>query len=154
MAKESFKIEGLRELQTALRQLPDSTSKNVIRRVLRKAGEPIAEAARQRVPVGFGDLKRSIGVSTKLSRRQKGKHKKGGPNDIEVFVGTGSHPQAHMQEFGTRKHPAQPYMRPAWDSKKKAALEGIKVDLWTEIKKAAERLAKKAAKAKAKAAAR
>jgi HK97 gp10 family phage protein len=145
---ERVKIEGLRELKTALRELPDSTAKNVIRRVLKKAGKPIADAAQARVPVDFGDLKKSIGVSTKLSRRQKGTHRKGGPNDVEVFVGTGSHPSAHMQEFGTRKHPAQPFMRPAWDATKKAALAGIKADLWQEIKKAAERLAKKMAKAK------
>lgn len=147
---ERVKIEGLKEVQAALRALPDATAKNVMRRILKKRGEPIAEAARSNVPVDQGDLKNSIAVSTKLSRRQKAKHRKGGPDDIEVFIGPGTHPQAHMQEFGTFKEPAQPFMRPAWDAEKTGVLEGIKDDLWTEINKAAQRLARKAARAAAK----
>ena len=145
------KVEGLRELQTALRELPNATAKNVMRRVLKNRAQPIADAARARVPVAHGDLKNSIAVSTKLSRRQRGKHRKTDKNDIEMFVGPGTHPQAHMQEFGTFKEPAQPFMRPAWDAEKMGVLDGIKDDLWTEIEKAANRLAKKAAKAAAKA---
>ena len=57
-------------------------------------------------------------------------------------------PQAHLQEFGTKDQPPQPFMRPAWDAEKRGVLEGIKDDLWAEIKKAAARLAKKALKAK------
>lgn len=141
------KVEGLREVKTALRQLPDATAKGVMRRVLRKAGAPIAEAARQLVPVHEGDLRDSIAVSTKLSRRQRKMHRKGGRDDVEVFVGAGPHPQAHLQEFGTSRHPAQPFLRPAWDQNKRSVLDGIKDDLWAEIRKSAERLARKAARA-------
>jgi HK97 gp10 family phage protein len=144
---ERIKVEGLKEVQAALHELPKATAKNVIRRVLKSRGEPIADAARSRVPVDQGDLKRSIAVSTKLTRRQRGKHKKFGPNDVEVFVGPGAHPQAHMQEFGTSKEPAQPFMRPAWDQTRMDVLDGIAADLWTEIEKAVARRARKAAKA-------
>lgn len=141
------KVEGLKALQTALRALPDATAKNVIRRVLRKAGAPIAARARALVPVDEGDLQGSIAVSTKLTWRQRARHRKYGPDDIEVFVGAGPHPQAHLQEFGTQHHPPQPFMRPAWDAEKDGALEGIKADLWAEIEKSANRLARKRAKA-------
>jgi HK97 gp10 family phage protein len=142
------KIEGLSELKAALRALPDATAKNVVRRVLRKRGEPVAERARQLVPVDKGELKASIGVSTKLTRRQRARHQKFGPEDIEVFIGAGPHPQAHMQEFGTVKDPRQPYLRPAWDAERMGVLEGIKEDLWVEIEKAAARRARRTARAK------
>lgn len=146
----SVKIEGLKEVQAALRELPDATAKNVMRRVLKKAGEPIANRARELAPEADGHLKKSIGVSTKLSKSQRRKHRKADKDDVEVFVGAGPHPQAVFQEFGTSEHPAQPFLRPAWDQGKRVALDGIKADMWTEIRKAAERLAKKAAKAAAK----
>jgi HK97 gp10 family phage protein len=40
---------------------------------------------------------------------------------------------AHLLEFGTSRQPAQPYMRPAWDSTKQAVLENIRAALWAEI---------------------
>lgn len=143
----TMKVEGLKEVQTALRQLPDSTAKNVIRRVLRKAGQPIADRARELAPVEHGDLRDSIAVSTKLSKSQRRKHRKGGKDDVEVFVGAGPHPQAHLQEFGTSEFPAQPFLRPAWDQHKRGVLESIKGLMWEEIRKAADRLARKAARA-------
>jgi HK97 gp10 family phage protein len=147
---ERFKIEGLKEVQAALRELPNATSKNIMRRVLLKRAEPVAEAAEARVAVRYGWLKGSINVSTRLTRRQKKRHKNGGPNDVEVFIGPGSDPAAHNQEFGNRYQPAQPFMRPAWDATKMGVLEGIKDDMWAEIEKAAQRLARKAARAAAK----
>jgi HK97 gp10 family phage protein len=144
-------VEGLAEVQTALRQLPDSTAKAVLRRVGRKRLEPVANKARELVPVGMGELRDSIAVSTRLTRRQRGKHTKDGIDDVEVFAGAGPHPQAHLQEFGTEHHGPQPFMRPAWDSEKEGVFAGIKQDLWEEIEKAAARLARKAARAAAKA---
>jgi HK97 gp10 family phage protein len=156
---ERVKIEGLKELQTALQELPKATARNVMRRILKARGKPIAEAARKHVPVDQGDLKDSIAVSTTLSKRQKRMHRKPDKDDVEVYVGPGPHPQAHWLEFGTdeRTHasgksvgdvPKKPFMRPAWDSQRRGLLVGIKTDLWAEIKKAADRLARKAAKAK------
>ena len=144
------KVEGLEGIEQALKELPRATGKNVLRRVLRKRGQPIADKARSLVPVDEGDLKASIAVSTKLTKLQRRKHKKFDKDDVEVFVGAGSHPQAHLQEFGSSIHGPQAFMRPAWDAGKKAVLKGIGVDLWAEINKAAKRLARKAAKAAAK----
>lgn len=143
-----MKVEGLKEVQTALRQLPDATAKNVMRRVLRKAGQPVADRARELAPVDEGDLRDSIVVSTKLSKAQRQKRRKSGKNDVEIFVGAGAKPHAHLQEFGTSFHPAKPFLRPAWDQLKRQVLDGIKDDMWAEIRKAAERLARKAAKVK------
>lgn len=141
------KVEGLRELETALKQLPNATAKNVLRRVLRARAEPVADAARRLVKKRTGQLEESIDVSTTLSRRQKTLHQKGGKSDVEVFVGAGALPQAHMEEFGGAHNDPHPFMRPAWDAEKQGVLDGLKADLWAEIEKAAARLARKAARA-------
>jgi HK97 gp10 family phage protein len=143
----TVKVDGLSDIMTALRELPNATAKNVMRRVMAKRAEPIADAARRLVPVDQGHLRNSIHVATKLSRRQRGRHRKKHRDDVEVFVGPGTDPAAHLQEFGTSHHDAQPFMRPAWDQTKDEFLAGVGADMWAEIEKAATRLAKKAAKA-------
>lgn len=146
MSKIVVKVEGMKELQRALEELPEALANSVMSKVLRDRAEPIAATARQLVPVDSGALRNSITVSTRLTRRQFGEHRKEGPRDVEVFIGPGSLPQAHLQEFGTFKDPAQPFMRPAWDQHRNSVLEGIAGDLWRAIEKAAMRLAKKTGK--------
>lgn len=138
------KVEGLKELEKALSELPKSTGKGVARRVLKKAAKPIAEAGQANAPVGpTGNLKASYGVGTKLSRRQSKLNKKESP--VEVYAGPND-PAAIQTEFGNEHQAPEPHLRPAWDGNKDAALESIKTDLWTEIQKSAARLAKKAAR--------
>jgi HK97 gp10 family phage protein len=137
--KVKVKIEGLREVKDALRQLPDSTAKSVLRRVGKKRLKPVADRARGYAPEDEGELKESIAVSTRLSKRQKRRHRKPDRNDVEVYAGAGPHPQAHLQEFGTKDAPPQPFMRPAWDAENRGVLAGIKDDLWAEIMKVVDR---------------
>lgn len=144
MARNTVSVEGLREVDTALGQLPKATGKNVLRRVALRRLEPVAEAMRVRVPVAKSDLKDSIAVTTKNPRR----HRK--QSTVEAHAGPGRHPQAHLQEFGTVHHGPQAYARPAWDAEKDNLLDGIKDDLWAEIEKAAQRQARKAARLAAK----
>lgn len=145
--KFTVKVEGLKDIQAALADLPKATAKNIMKRVLLARAEPIAEAARSGVPVDKGHLKNSINVSTRLTRRQRGKHRKQHRDDVEVFIGPGTDPAGHLQEFGTINHPAQPFMRPAWDGAQEEVLEGIQADMWAEIEKVVARRARKAARA-------
>ena len=138
------RVLGLSQLEQGLSELPRATGKNVLRRVLRQRGELIAERARNLAPVDEGELKDSIAVSTKLSRSQRRKRRK--KATVEMFVGPGTHPQAITQEFGTWFHPPQPFMRPAWAAEKGRILEDLSGDLWTEIDKAAQRIARKQAR--------
>lgn len=151
---QKFRVEGLKELDRALGQLPRATGKNVLRRVARKALEPIIETAKGLVHVGeTGNLKGSLVVSTKLSHRQKALHKKLVRDDktsVEMFAGAGPHlfvPQAIFEEFGTVKRGPHPFLRPAWDGGKMGVLNDIKRNLWFEIKKSADRVARKKARA-------
>lgn len=155
----TVKIEGLRELEKALSELPKATGKSVLRRVLVKRAQPVADAMRAAAPVDDGHLKKSIIVSTKrpvghksaaaqaFATGGKAAAKAAGSGPVEVFVGPGRHPQAIFQEFGTINHGPQPFARPGWDQTKDGVLAGLKDDLWAEVKKSAARLAKKQAKA-------
>ena len=51
-------------------------------------------------------------------------------NTKEIFY-------AHWQEFGTVHHAAQPFLRPAFDTKKVDAANQIGDDFWSEIRVAA-----------------
>ncbi|MBB4001591.1 HK97-gp10 family putative phage morphogenesis protein [Aurantimonas endophytica] len=149
----TVKVEGLKELEIALEQLPRSTGKAALRRVLRKAAQPVADAATAKAPRDEGNLQASIGVGTKLTRRQRGVHKKMFKDDkasVEIFVGAGGLPQAITQEFGTVDHGPQAFLRPSWDAHKDGVLDSIKADLWAEIEKAAKRHARKTARLAAK----
>ena len=155
---EVFKVEGLKETEAALVGLADefdlsrTTARNVIIRALKDAGEPVRSDAEARAPTqddgGKPHLKPSIAISTKLSRRQKSEHKK--ESAVEVFIGAGPLPQAHLQEFGSSLHGAQPYLRPAWDSNRMAVLNSIVSSLHNQIEKTRKRLARKAERLAAK----
>lgn len=148
MAREVFKIEGLSDLDGALKELPKATSRNVLLRVLKKAGQPIANDGEARAPKRTGKLAQSYTVGTKLSRRQKKLHSK--ESDVEVFVGPTPHPKSVQTEFGNSHQAPDPHLRPAWDSNNRSALENITKDLAEEIEKARARLARKAERAAAK----
>lgn len=140
------KIEGLKELDAALGELPKATAKNVLKRVLMDAGEITAQAMRAGAPVDEHHLYEGIDVGTKLTPRQAGMHKEeGGKAFQEVFVGT-ANPAGVQQEFGNSRHPPQPFARAGWDSTKGEVLERISNNLWAEISKAAARAARKALK--------
>ena len=149
-----MKVEGFKELEQALVELVNTagvstaTGKNLARRVLTRAAEPVESAAAGAAPVASGQLRTSITVGTQLSPRQRKSSPKA--SAVEVYVGAGPLPQAHMQEFGTAHNAPQPFMRPAWDSNKGQALETIKSGLWSEIKRVAARAARKAARLAAK----
>ena len=139
------RVQGLRELDQALAGLKLSTARNVGRRSLREALEPMAEAARQNVAQDrTGELRESIGIT---SGRPKGKGYRR-VNRIEVHMGPGQQPQGIQEEFGNRKQTPRPFMRPAWDAEKEAALDAVKASLAAGIGVAAKRAARKALKTK------
>lgn len=145
----SIKVEGFRELEKALSDLNQSTAKGVVRRALKKSAEPVAQRMRDLAPEDDGDLRKSIGISSRLSKRQKGQHRRlfaSSSSSVEMYLGAGPLPQAHLQEFGTFYQPPQPFARPAWDAGKEMVLVRLKGILGDEILKTAQRAARRAAK--------
>lgn len=157
--KTRMRVEGLRELQDALKELPKATSRNVLRRALTEAAKPMAATAEGLAPEDKGDLKRSHKVTTKLSKRQRAVHRRWAgtvpvrtprgwrsapAKAVYVFAGPGPLAQATQQEFGNADHPPQPYMRPAWDAHKHKAAEHIGDEIAEQIEAARARAARKA----------
>lgn len=141
------KIEGLRELERALVELPKTTARNTLRRVLISASRDVEHDMEAGAPVDTGYTSRSVATSPTLNPRQRREIAREDRNDFAViYIGSRRGSAAHLQEFGTVSQAAQPYMRPAWDSNKAKVLENIKRDLGDEIEKSAARLARKAAR--------
>lgn len=157
---------GFRELDKALAELPKATARNVLRRTLVKAGQPIADEASRLAPVDTGKLAGRIIVSPSLKNktgsaefaaamraglgrdaavsalRQARRQAAGAGAFAEMYVGParGVLAYAHLVEFGTVRTAPQPFMRPAWDSKKREALDIIRAELGNEIIMAARRI--------------
>lgn len=63
-----FKLEGVAELEAALKELTKATVRNTLRRALIKAAEPMRAAAAQNAPEDTGGLKRGIQIGTKIAK--------------------------------------------------------------------------------------
>lgn len=165
MIKTTITMDGLKELDEALKELPKATGKNCIRRALRAAAIPIADRAEQLIRVK--KIKPSIIVTKiKFTSGDAGKQAfaaamRAGATRGEA--GEAAH-QANLEasddantttgvlsigpskrafygfEFGTVHLTPQPFMRPAWDAFSMQALEIIKSELAEQIEKARKRL--------------
>jgi HK97 gp10 family phage protein len=167
------KIDGLKEADANLGLLSKATGRNVLMRVLARAGQPIAERAAELAPddpdTSSPDLHTSIVVSPSLKnpvgkaeyaqvlteggtkaeavQALRDARRAGGGAFAEMFVGPSADiHHGHLQEFGTDHHGPHPFLRPAFDEKGPEALEIIKTDLGSEIGKAVSRMRKRQAK--------
>jgi len=150
-----FSIEGLKELNDALEELPKSLRKTPLRNTLKKATKPVYDRALDEIPVESGYLKEHMVVSPRLKASQRRKTRRF-KDEVEVFVGNNA-PHAHLIEFGTKERfrksggstgqmTPNPFMTRAWDASKHDCLQIIIKELRTEIAKAAERLRRRRAK--------
>lgn len=166
-------VSGLRELDVALGELPKATARNALKRVLIKAGQPVADAASAMAPKDTGELSASVKVGSRISNRvgsaefaavmraggTKGKAVSALRGARRAAAGQGSFAEAYIgptkakskkdaikrivQEFGSSVQPGRPYLRPAWDGGKDKVLAIIKDDLGDEIIRTAKRAAKR-----------
>ncbi|WP_294189072.1 HK97-gp10 family putative phage morphogenesis protein [uncultured Sphingomonas sp.] len=142
--RTTIRVEGLRQLDAALKELPKAAGKAVLRRVGIKALEPFDKAWREKAPHLTGELEESGGIGTRLTKRQaRLKRKRGGKAYVEVYAGP-NNPASVPQEFGTHDQKAQPFARPAWDETSTEALVIVETELGGEIDRTAQRLARRA----------
>lgn len=141
-------VEGVEETLAALREFPRATGRATLRRALVKAAHPVAVVARSYAPddpaTPAPDLKSSIDVATQLTPR----HRKAKVDEVEVHVGPTKQTRAVLnyaaiQEFGSYKQVARPFMRPAWDRMKGIVYKILAEELTVEFEKAARRLDRK-----------
>jgi HK97 gp10 family phage protein len=173
--KTTFKLDGLKELDEALKDFSRATGGNILKRAVGTAGAMIAEHAIDAAPRDQGDLKREIKVAkpkivnpgtaafaqamretgdraeAAAAARAANREAGGAGRSAVTHVGpTKRAGQGILQEFGTAHHKAQPFMRPTWDAYGGEAADVIRDTLAEEIDKARDRAAKRAARIAAK----
>ncbi len=162
MARSSVTLRGFRELDRALKDLPKATARGVLVRTAVKAMEPMRRKMAELAPYdendrdGDGrhlrDTIRTQNVAGKVARKLA---RRFGTvdRDAGVVVLTGPAPQggraltnAYWQEFGTKRMPANAYVRPAADAESDTVFRIVEEELGRQIEKSLSRLAKRAAK--------
>lgn len=145
---DSQNLQGFKELAEKLKQLGPKVAKNGLRRATSAGAAIVRNDARKRAPVDTGEMKRDI-----MMKRTK--DAKGGPtvgSNYVVYVRSGKKSRAagkkrnvdrdsyywKFVEFGTAKAPAQPFLRPAFEANKAAAVTAIGDSLNTTIQAAAQ----------------
>lgn len=132
MARIRTRLEGAKELDRVLGKLPKQLRGRVLTRAVRGGANIVRKEMRGRAPVETGRLRDNI---VTRARRDRGA-------SVTVSVGPARRTfYAGFIEFGTRFLPARPFLRPAFETVKFAALEEIGKRLGTEIEKAAVKLA-------------
>jgi HK97 gp10 family phage protein len=168
MARQSgiiLQIDGLREIDRALSELPTVVGRRIMDKGLRRAANVIAREAKSRAPVGdrmelmtvsgrrlrgttrIGLLRREVRVV--FTERRMGQWARPGvlkrainvritrreAFSTEVNIGVGKAYWGMFQEFGTSKMKAQPFLRPALDAKGEEAVQEFKKVAWEEIRR-------------------
>lgn len=144
----TVKIEGLKELAAALRELPKAVAARQLRTPVAIAARVIRDDARRRAPVASGRLRQAI-----IHKRAEGdslvaqyivavrhgkrfQHVGKSDSNQDAYYWT-------FLEFGTSKMAAEPFMRPAYEANKNDALtiivEGLRVGVESEAVKLAWR---------------
>jgi len=155
-----IEVSGLSDLQASLRELGDPKAvRTALRAALRKAAAPMLAAAKNRVPIDKGDLKRSVKIAAAKGERPDSPQfgvvigidanvqparnvvRKGGRGGTYRDPGVAG--VAPITEFGTADQSAQPFMRPAFDTEGEATIRRFGEVAGPEIERVAARLAKK-----------
>lgn len=158
----SVKIDGLKELQKALEQLPKEIQGRPLRSAVSAAAKVVVDDVKSRVPVGeTGNLKTAVyryrsrrnsatGRETFFVgiRQGKAQYKDTAYNRRKGRVGksyktAGEAYYWRFLEFGTAKMQARPFLRPAFEAQKSRAVEVMKERLGKAIQTQAKKLAKK-----------
>lgn len=141
MSRSKSLAEQSRILSARLKAIPGAVVDGV-RPALVKGAEEVAATMRALVPVDEGDLKASITVTapgqTTPAYAEGGGKRTAGSNQALVTAGSETVRHGHLQEFGTVKQEAQPFMRPGYRLAKPKAQRRINRAIGQAIKKAAE----------------
>lgn len=151
---EVVRVSGLKELGEALIGFGQKLGARYLYRAAYKAAEVIEQDAISRAPVRTGTLKSNIAVFRKKSPDAYTVHYAVGVRKIRVSKklknlfrivrknsgvkrvdAKGDAYYWRFLETGTAKMPAQPYLRPAFESKKYEALGKFKVALGEGVEK-------------------
>lgn len=173
--KKAIRIDGLKELEDALQELPRATGGNVLKRAILQPAQAFADAAAAIAPVDSGFLKSEIrpgkpriitagkaayaqamqggATRSEAAAAARAANSAAGGSGRRAVVSVGPTRKAfygQFDEFGTAHQAPQPFMRPTWDRMQGSMLGSIATTLKTEIEKARQRIAKRAERRAAK----
>lgn len=146
---------SLRGVMKSLDDLLPQFRKSAERAVLRAGAKPILKAAKAKVPVNTGLLKKSLGVSVKANRDGwmsarvgprkgfKSKNKSGRKRGQAKGKTADAQEISWYVETGTPRARAQPFIRPAIDQAAGEVIDAMAAGLDQHLTRVAARLAKK-----------
>ena len=141
-------VKGLKELRAALLELPKGIARNVLRGAVSAGAAVVRVEAKANAPQFTGTVAAGHPPPGTLKKAiyQKQIREKSNDKQQTFFVGVrqGKHARQSKKglldafygrfiEFGTSKMSAKPFMRPAFESKKDAAVQAIKAYLEKRI---------------------
>lgn len=132
-----YKIEGMKEIDAVLKQMPEEFARKVGEAAVRKGGNVIRDRAIDYAPRDTGKLAESI-----YTVKQK---VQGFSVAFQVGMKRGAY-YAIFTEFGTAKQPAQRWFTRAFEDTKGAAFEKIIDELRKGLLRTSKRLAGKFSK--------
>lgn len=153
----SITLKGFDKIEAMMQALPDEVAKKVAQQSMRKGAAIIQREAQARAPVQEGDRVHRISTSRRAKKFSKGR--KPGFLKASILVrlnnalATAASPLVYsigwsrdafygmFQEFGTRRQPARPFLRPAADSRFAEAVQAVGDDMGPRIEAAAKKLA-------------
>lgn len=130
---------GLASFQRRMRAIPQA-ARAAVQPALMKGAEEIADLMRSAAPVDQGDLRDSIEV-TGPGQSTPPYSQPGGAmvvpeNAVAITAGNSNVRYPHLQEFGTKHHPAQPFFWPGFRLGRTRALRRIKRAIGKAIREA------------------
>ena len=141
MSQSNSLSEQSRILSERLKGIPEAVVRDV-QPALIKGAEEVAATIRALVPVDEGDLKASVTVTAPgqitPAYAEGGGKRTAGTNQALVTVGNERVRHGHLQEFGTVKQEAQPFLRPGFRLAKPKALRRIQRAVGIAVRKAAQ----------------
>lgn len=128
----TMRFEGGQELERALGQLSLRLGKKILNEALREGAEPIRKAAAAKAPRSSDSehIAENIGISNARPQQLEDR------GDIAAAINIGpvkGFAYGLPLEIGTVKAPAQPFMRPAFDTQVDRALKIIGDAAWREL---------------------
>ena len=119
----AVRVKGGDRLRSTLRRFPDALTKE-LKGVIAAGAELVRDEARDRVPVDTGELKAALLAKPSkdgLSAKDGYSPKRSGFKRAWKQAGW----RFHFIEFGTKKTPARPFLRPAFRTHRNSIVKNI-----------------------------
>jgi HK97 gp10 family phage protein len=134
-----LRFSGGAELARTLNAMAGSVSHAVKVKALTEAAAPIRSQAASMAPRDPTSSGRHLADNIVIGSVSRARLESAGrPSETVVEVGPALKPSDHFygffQEYGTVRHGAQPFMRPAFDANWQRSLTILQAALWREIR--------------------